>query len=435
MEYNDKQNQSTRIELLIAIAYLLDECYDEKHTSKTIRLTEYAKEKYGVFLDRRRANPILSQLYEISNNDKNVKTKKFPFAINKIGCRYDIEKRLMKDKDLVSVITSIRKDETISDKDTNRIINKLLDVCCTKTQKENILTQSQHIKTPPKNLSEKLIGIYSQLENCVADKMILHFRFADPRSINCSYSIRLREITRYIREAEVLLARVYSIVHRPNKKTDKVILHMEYKSYKFAVVTDVENIEIVEEPTENWSKKDNLDIDGFESIDAWFDQYYQGKSGHIQAIKFKFWNDYYEKVKQAYCEFFKTEDLPYTTQERKAKLYNGEEVTVLDYVCSVDCNYRAFKKWYFDYHLYEFLVVLDPPVLNDDLIGEFVERFAKRLTKYGAMYNYEVNKTLKPEEAQRREELEKRLAAIRARREERNKRQEEPISIVNSKKN
>lgn len=425
MEYNDKQNQSTRIELLIAIAYLLDECYDENHTSKTIRLTEYAKEKYGVFLDRRRANPILSQLYEISNSDKSTKTKKFPFAINKVGCRYYIEKRLMKDKDLLSVITAIRKDDTISDKDTNRVIGKILDVCCTKTQKENILSQSQHIKTPPKKTSEKFFTAYSQLEDCVTHKMILHFRFVDAHAISCSYSARYREITLYLRESEVLLARVYSIVHRPNKKTDKVILHMEYKNYKFAVITDVENIEIVEESTENWSKKDNLDIDGFESIEAWFEQFYQGKSGYIRAIKFKFWDNNYERVKKAYCEFFKTDDLPYTTQERKVKLSDGQEITAIDCICSVDCNFRAFKKWYFDYHLYEFLVILEPRVMNDELIGELVERFARRLTKYGAIYNYEINKTLKPEEAQRREELERRMVEIRARREERKRREEE----------
>lgn len=404
MEYNDKQNQSTRIEFLVAINYLLDECFDKEHCSKTIRLTEYAQEKFGLFIDRRRVNPILSQLYELSHSEKNAKSIKLPFVINKIGCRYYIEKRIMREKDLLYIVTSIKKDETISDKETDRIINKILDVCCTKSQKATIQTKAKQYITPSKKLSNKVVETYEYLRDCISQKLILHYRFVDYTDIHCSanHIVMYREgLTKALQNNDILLSRVYAIAPHINKKSDIVILHMEWKNHRIAISTKIENIIIVENATESWATKENLSIDGYDSIDDWFDELYKGKSGFVHNIKFKFWFKYYEEVKKAYCEFFKMEDMPYEVIDRQVKLHNEEEATTQDYVCSIECNYRSFRKWYFDNNLFNYLVVLEPAYLNDDLLGDLVERFAKRLTKYGARYNYELNKTIKPEEEAR----------------------------------
>ncbi len=419
MEYNDKQNQSTRIEFLVAINYLLDECYDKDHSSKTIRLTEYAQEKYDLFLDRRRANPILSQLYEISHADRNAKSIKLPFVINKVGCRYYIEKRIIKEKDLLSIVTSIKKDETISDKETERIVNKILDVCCTKSQKAIIQTKAKQYITPTKNLSSKAVETYEYLRDCINQKLILHYQFVDYTDIHCSarHSIMFKEgLIQAMRNKDVLLSRVYAIAPHINKKSDIVILHMEWKKHRLAISTKIENIIIAEPATESWATKENLSIDGYDSIEDWFDELYKGKSGFVRKIKFKFWFEYYEEVKKAYCEFFKMEDMPYEVVDRQAKFYNGEEVITQDYVCSIECNYRSFEKWYFDNNLFKYLVILEPAYLNDDLLGDLVERFANRLTKYGGRYNYELKKTMKPEEEARIRAFHERIQTLNQKR-------------------
>lgn len=40
--HNGKQVNATRLELFIALQYLLEKCPDKEHTSKTIDLQEYA---------------------------------------------------------------------------------------------------------------------------------------------------------------------------------------------------------------------------------------------------------------------------------------------------------------------------------------------------------------------------------------------------------
>ena len=81
------------------------------------------------------------------------------------------------------------------------------------------------------------------------------------------------------------------------------------------------------------------------------------------------------------------------------ELYDGttEEVTVQDAVVKVDCGFEAFRKWYWEYRVFERVVVLEPKGWNDRLLATFVERFANRLTKYGRTHNYHLTSELKPE--------------------------------------
>ena len=87
------------------------------------------------------------------------------------------------------------------------------------------------------------------------------------------------------------------------------------------------------------------------------------------------------------------------------------EIIVQDAYSSVNTNLRAFRKWYMDNGLFEYMVILSPAYLNERLVFNLMTRFARRLNRYGGRYNVELNITEKPEYtaelAARRERIER----------------------------
>ena len=107
-----KQVDATRQELFITLKYLLDNCYDKEHTSKTVDLMNYAKEHYSVLLDRRRVNGILEFLAELPLTFPGI----LPFTIKKIDRkpRYFIEKAYFNKHNAKKISQAIFKDSSWS---------------------------------------------------------------------------------------------------------------------------------------------------------------------------------------------------------------------------------------------------------------------------------------------------------------------------------
>ena len=55
----------------------------------------------------------------------------------------------------------------------------------------------------------------------------------------------------------------------------------------------------------------------------------------------------------------------------------------VDLHSSVTTSFSAFRKWYWDYNMFEHLVVVEPNTLNNRLLEMYIERFKIRLEKYG----------------------------------------------------
>lgn len=128
-EYNGKNGQATRMEMLIALDYLINNCTSEKKTSKTLELVEYANNKYNTFIDRRRANGIFEDLVNISNNYPQL----LPILVKKVPNkpRYYVEKRLLDEQDVLRIANSITSNKTLSKQASNELLEKFLNVAFT----------------------------------------------------------------------------------------------------------------------------------------------------------------------------------------------------------------------------------------------------------------------------------------------------------------
>lgn len=249
---------------------------------------------------------------------------------------------------------------------------------------------------------------------------VLHFHFTFARSVrrdNASGPFPIRE---------QLGGYVYEVVNDANDIT-RVCLYLD--EYKVAVVVRLKELIIDEtfEPVPRINRNPlSYELKGREpNIDTWLSNYLSGQSGFVGEIIFKFYIGHLEEVKKAYKTFFKRE-MAYEIKERVEIIpsYDPEhpekttELTVEDVYSEVTTSVRAFEKWYFDYGLFQYMVIVNPARLNDRLVGSLMERFARRLSRYGERYNIEIVKTMKPEYEEKLRLRSEKLEEIRRRRQE-----------------
>ena len=387
--HNGKQSQSTREELFIAIQYLLDECPNKSHASKTIRLTTYAEEKFGVFLDRRRANAILEDLVRLTNEYPNV----LPYKIVKIENkpRYYLKRTLFEEKDIKAISNALITDSNLSKSASKKLTSLFLDKVCNKEDKqkleEKLDEKQKHKKYAPPEKS-RLISYFETLRDF---RLRFSFKFKkSPKilSVSCERPIRvvINSLDRRANPNAYIGGIIYDTFFDDNE--NQVCVYLQ--DYRVAVITDVSNIEFQEdfEPVEQINEPTfELERCKYPTIDEWIDAYYRGQTGFKMRIKFKFWIGKLEDLKPKYESFFKTR-MEYELQDREARYINwrGEEVVVptQDVVTSVICNFKSFEKWYWESRGFDSVVVLEPAFFNNRLLEERVARFQRRLEKYGA---------------------------------------------------
>ncbi len=144
-KYNGKQLHATRLELLIALNYLLDNCPNEHKTSKTIELTKYAEEKFdGAFIDRRKANDIFDDLVEFTHTYPHI----IPYTVNRIKNkpRYYVKKNLLNSRDIEKISSAIKDHGSLTEKASNQLIDRFLDKVTDEDKKTKIV---QTLKKTP----------------------------------------------------------------------------------------------------------------------------------------------------------------------------------------------------------------------------------------------------------------------------------------------
>ena len=82
-------------------------------------------------------------------------------------------------------------------------------------------------------------------------------------------------------------------------------------------------------------------------------------------------------------------------------------IKVKDAYVKLETNLESFKHWYEDYKIISSVVIISPAELNDYWLAPLVSRLAKRMTKYGSKYDYELTKNVKPEYANTLSQLSK----------------------------
>ena len=417
-----KQVDATRQELFITIRYLLDECYDAEHTSKTERLSEYANERFGVNLDRRRANDILDFLVDCPNNYPGT----LPFTIIKVPNkpRYYIQRTLFEKDETKKIAEAIFKDSTLSRNLALKLVDTFLSRVCNQDEAQKIITKLNKKEPLVKRQSER------NAKHTISYEMLrdeqLRFTFKPIEMVKrdaCSnrgvwsflYNLRKQQLE----DEQYCGGIVYDIYPQGND----VDICIYLPDIHGAVILNINNIKV--KPGSRFEQQWNgviYDIDSadYENIDEMIKAYYKGECGIQYDISFKFnvgrkdniRTSLIEKRKKEYEDYF-SKPMEYELVEREVD-YGDKKIIAIDLHSSIRCSFLSFKKWYWDYRLFESLVILSPASFNNRLIGVYARRFQERLEKYGKDPHeewLEQNKDRLQEIAKRRAE---RLARRRA---------------------
>ena len=398
-----KQVDNTRQELFIALEYLLENCYDSEHTSKTIDLTEYALEKHQINLDRRRANDILEFLVNSSNDYSDI----FPFTVKKKDDkpRYYIEKTLFSknmvyNKSIIKRIAgAIYRDKALTANKSNEIAEIFLKRTCNTQDKDKIKNQYDRKQQYYPHINEETSEKFLRMEELVEERASLYFKpkkaikfeaCTNTRVWDC-LSLPPRNADRYpLLDGEYIFARPYSF-----DNGEDVCLY--FPDLNGAAIVNINNILIKKNSISFYRARDvdfEITDSRYQNIDEFIDTYLKGDANPIE-IKFKYivgTKDDVEtytidKIKKAYTSFFRR-NMEYTLEEREfvEEARPGREprhITYVDLHSSVTTSFSAFRKWYWDYNMFEHLVVVEPNTLNNRLLEMYIERFKIRLEKYG----------------------------------------------------
>ncbi len=386
--HNGKQSEATRMELFIALDYLLEKCPNSKNTSSTLGLQAYAQDKFGVFLDRRRVNGIFDTLVNLTKENPDI----LPYKVIKVPNkpRYYIQKTLFNKKEIKAIAKAISKDPSLSKAVSQQYVNRFLDKVTDEQGKQetiNELTKKNHFD---KHITASEMNVVEYFQDLCDAQKRFYFRLKRPIQIqDCTSNATRRAINKASSEGKFTAAFVYEI----NEFDTRIDICLHLPDLKAAIITDIDNVVMDTSftPLEQWSEvkypieaKDGMDIK------QWVASYYQGETGLVREITFKFFigkeNEILEKHKKSYRNFFK-HPMEYTIQEREVKIpgIDGEEETIIakDAVTTVRCNFSAFRKWYWEFGGFDNVVVLEPADFNNRLLEDYIALFQRRIAKYG----------------------------------------------------
>lgn len=393
-----KQVDATRQELFITLKYLLDNCYDEKHTSKTVDLMNYAKEHYSVLLDRRRVNGILEFLAELPNTFPDI----LPFAIKKVDKkpRYYIEKAYFNKQNAKKISQAIFKDSSLSAEDSKKLVNIFLNKVCNPDEKEKLLNnfnKKERLATHPnQSTAEK----FAKMDELIEKQASFFFRPKARISHEaCSNSSVVTTLNRLVANAEKNINSnmqfIEAMCYTFTKDTDVCLFIPDLEG---AVIIDIENIFIKPFSVPFYGRRGEsfeLRESKYSSIDEMIDLYYEGGTGLQYDIHFKYVvglkgkedKKLIEKLKSDYKKWF-NKVLDYTLEDRDlayiSKL-DGQEKHVInvDLHGRIRCNLSSFTTWYWEHGWFEHMVIVEPKVLNNRILEPYISRFTRRLEKYG----------------------------------------------------
>ena len=392
-----KQVDATRQELFITIQYLLDECYDANHTSKTERLSEYADEKYGVNLDRRRANAILDFLVDCPRNFPGI----LPFTVYKVENkpRYYIQRTLFQKDEAKKISEAIFKDPTLSKGLATKLLDTFVFRVCSDEDARKIINNLNKKEQLVKRQSDRIAKHAISYEWLKEEQ--LRFTFKPSKPVNAA-ACSSRGVWSYLHilHRKKIEDEQYcgGIVYDVYPQGDDIDICIYLPDINGAVILNIEDI-IVKKGSRfesQWSDVTYyIDSANYKNIDEMVEAYYSGISGELYDISFKFCVGSKDKInerlieerKKAYEKFF-SKPMEYELKEREVVIDNGpdkepEHMIAIDLHSSIRCNYLSFKKWYWDYRLYDNLVILSPASFNNRLLSALTKRFQKRLEKYG----------------------------------------------------
>ena len=390
-QFNGKQSQATRLEMLITIKYLLDECPSEEQASKTTALTDYALKNFNVNLDRRRANYILDDLVKFTNEYKGI----IPYIVKKVEGkpRYYIIKNIFSPKAIKDITASLTSNYNLTVTNSKKLVEVFLDTVCSKEDKQKYLSKIDKKKHSEKHITTSLKAKYSLFEDLKENNKRFYFTFEEKPGVKDVASGK--RITKLLSNKSKMVYENYlaGIVYEIFGEGSDADVCIYLPDYKDAVMVNINNVFLKEdfEPIKQWSTTSfELEESKYGPIDEWVATYYSGQTGYVDKIVFKFYTGPNRKTLKEYSEqyeeFFK-KPMEYELKNREAIIPKedgtNETIVVEDAVTSVECNFAAFKKWYWESGVFQSAVVLAPAYYNNLLLADITRRFIRRMKVYG----------------------------------------------------
>lgn len=388
---NGKQSQATRLEMLITIKYLLDECPSENKASKTTALTDYALKHFNVNLDRRRANSILDDLVKFTNDYKGI----LPYIVKKVDKkpRYYIVKNIFSHKAIKDISASLANNYNLTANNAKNLLEVFLNTVCNQEDKEKYLAKVDKKRFSQKHIAVALKAKYVQFEELRDNNKRFYFKFDEKPGVKDIASGKRINKLLSNKAKNVYEDYLAGIVYEIFGEGDDADVCIYLPDHKDAVMVNINNIFLKEdfEPIRQWSPTDFELVDSqYGPIDEWVAKYYSGKTGYVDKIVFKFFVGPRKKQLKEYAskyeEFFK-KPMEYQLQKREVKIPKEdgsfETLVVEDAITSVDSNFAAFKKWYWEKGVFESVVILEPAYYNNLLLTDITRRFIRRMRVYG----------------------------------------------------
>ena len=408
-------NSDKRNEFLIVLDYLLHFTSDENHATSQKKIMDYAQETYGVSIRRDRIPQILLHLYQLVEKYPD----KFPFKLKCVlpksagdkddGARrkYYISERAFSEKEILKIVSAIQSDSTITADATKTLVDKLLKQTVQDNKVPALQTKLAKKQRKKSKFTATGMSFLELLEDLATKNERVWFKLKNSRDVD--FDERVGQMLREIRSGEEFYGHVYSV----REINNKFIVIVYLPKFKHAFITPITNILITNhmDLSDIGSSCDfALDNSRFSSIDEWVDKHYKGQDGHIQTFVFKFTLEPavtkdLEYVIHSFEKHWKKK-MEYEIRDREVQVdrYNSETkqittetIVVKDAYVTLETNVDSFCHWYFDFKILSNVVIVSPAHLNDLWLAPLVKRLAKRITKYGARYDYELVKTPKPE--------------------------------------
>lgn len=406
-------NSDAREELLIVMDYLSNHAYDSKHATTQADIRQYALDKYGKDIRRDRIGDILIHLEQLSQDS----SYKLPFTLevkplNKTK-KYYISKGFLSEEDGVKILTALRKDSGLSPIETALVIERVLQSLFPDEIQNRMVAKAKHRGKAVQKQSEENYVLIDRFNRAVYSHDIMKFKVKNHNKVTYSFSDDFYDDVVKM-ETETQYGEAYEIRETPD--STHLVIYMG--KFKGVIVTNINNL-IEVSFNENFSRKKNdyypFESNRYNDIKDFLDKHYSGQDGiqreFVLKVTINERSFNFEQFKKSFKEHFKT-NLVYEEKERIVpfKYYDkdGKEVVenlvAKDAIFKVKCNLDSFYKWYIEKGNFDQVVILSPASYNDRFLSKRIERYCRRLTKYGMGYNYEINITTTPELEARRAE-------------------------------
>lgn len=405
MPPKELSNTKPREELFVVLEYMFKFCYDKDHTLKKVDLIAYAKNHYGMNIRKEVIGDILEHLEILSNSNK----MSLPFKIGsvqlKVDKRYYIKEYPFKDYELASIVSAINNSQTINNIDAEKLSEKLLNKTTTIYKKGSIMEKAS-IAGDKSNFNKVDSKLYKAIAAGFKNEYI-KFRIINIIKV---YSHDKPRFYSLISNEAINLEAVEGILCKTVYENNIIYAVIYFPSYKLAVITDFDNIDILTSDAHLRANKINYEIQDTKykpkEINKWISDHFSGQDGKLVTLKLKVvtnqWDFNFRNFKRNFKDYWK-KDFECTIVERddsyKEIDEDGKEViihrTAYDAFFELTCNKSRFDHWYLDLGNYYQVVILEPASLNDYYLMRIINKLSARINKYGAKYDLEISKNYK----------------------------------------